>query len=107
MTSSPNRLDEAKQMAHMKRFVIERDIPGIGAMSIVELCGAARASNQAIDKVGPDIQWQHSYVAADKTFCIYLAKDEAAIRKHSEISGIPVASITEVTQIIDPLTANN
>ena len=94
-------------MAHMKRFVIERDIPGIGAMSIVELCGAARASNQAIDKVGPDIQWQHSYVAADKTFCIYLAKDEAAIRKHSEISGIPVASITEITQIIDPLTANN
>lgn len=94
-------------MARMKRFVIERDIPGIGAMSIVELCGAARASNQAIDKVGQDIQWQHSYVAADKTFCIYLAKDEAAIRKHSEISGIPVASITEVTQIIDPLTANN
>ena len=94
-------------MAHMKRFVIERDIPSIGAMSIVELCGAARASNQAIDKVGPDIQWQHSYVAAHKTFCIYLAKDEAAIRKHSEISGIPVASITEVAQIIDPLTANN
>lgn len=94
-------------MTHLKRFVIERDIPGIGAMSIVELCGAARASNQAIDKVGPDIQWQHSYVAADKSFCIYLAKDEAAIRRHSEISGIPVTSITEVTQIIDPLTANN
>ena len=94
-------------MALMKRFVIERDIPGIGEMSIVELCGAARASNQASDKVGPDIQWQHSYVAASKTFCIYLAKDEAAIRKHSELSGIPVTSITEITQVIDPLTANN
>jgi len=94
-------------MARMKRFVIERDIPGVGAMSIVELCGAARASNQAVDKVGPDIQWQHSYVAADKTFCVYLATDEAAIRKHSEISGIPVSRITEITQIIDPLTANN
>ncbi|MER9140445.1 DUF4242 domain-containing protein [Mesorhizobium sp. M0047] len=94
-------------MSQMKRFVIERDIPGIGAMSIVELCGAARASNQAIDKVGPGIQWQHSYVAADKTFCVYLAKDEAAIRRHSELSGIPIAAITEITQVIDPLTANN
>jgi len=94
-------------MAQLKRFVIERGIPGIGAMSTTELCGAARASNQAIDKVGPDIQWQHSYVAGDKTFCIYLARGEEAIRKHSELSGIPVASITEITQVIDPLTANN
>jgi hypothetical protein len=94
-------------MTKLRRFLIERDVPGIGGMSIVELCGAARASNQAIDKIGCDIQWQHSYVAADRTFCIYLAKDEATIRRHSELSGIPVASITEVPQIIDPLTANN
>lgn len=91
----------------MKRFMIERDIPGVGGMSIVELCGASRASNQAIDQIGNDIQWQHSYVAGDKTFCIYLAKDEATIRKHSELSGIPVGVVTEVPQIIDPLTANN
>lgn len=94
-------------VTQLKRYVIERGIPGIGAMSIVELCGASRASNQAIAQVGSDIQWQHSYVAADKTFCIYLARDETAIRRHSELSGIPVASITEVPQIIDPLTANN
>jgi hypothetical protein len=94
-------------MARLKRFVIERDIPGFGAMSIVELCGAARASNQALDKIGPGIQWQHSYVAGNKSFCIYLASDEAAIRKHSELSGIPVTSITEIIHIIDPLTANN
>lgn len=91
----------------MRRYLIERDIPGVGGMSIVELCGASRASNQAIDKIGNDIQWQHSYVAGDKTFCIYLAKDEATIRKHSELSGIPAGAITEVPQIIDPLTANN
>jgi hypothetical protein len=94
-------------MARLKRFVIERDIPGFGAMSIVELCGAARASNQALDKIGPGIQWQHSYVAGNKSFCIYLASDEAAIRKHSELSGIPVTRITEIVHIIDPLTANN
>ncbi|MCC5980053.1 MAG: DUF4242 domain-containing protein [Salinarimonas sp.] len=91
----------------MKRFIIERDVPGIGQMSVTELCGAARASNQALGQLGPGIQWQHSYVAADKTFCIYLADSEEAIRKHSELSGIPVTSITEVPQVIDPLTANN
>ncbi|MFT6876215.1 MAG: hypothetical protein ACI9XK_002169 [Granulosicoccus sp.] len=91
----------------MKRYLIEREIPGIGNFSLTELCGAARASNQALATIGPDIQWQHSYVADEKTFCIYLAKDEDAIKKHAELSGIPVSKITEVSQIIDPLTANN
>ena len=94
-------------MGQLRRFIIERDIPGIGSMSVVELCGAARASNQAIDQIRADLQWVHSYVAAEKTYCIYLAKDEATIRKHAELSGIPVSAITEVPQIIDPLTANN
>ncbi|MFT7213173.1 MAG: hypothetical protein ACI9XK_003429 [Granulosicoccus sp.] len=91
----------------MKRYIIERDIPGIGNFSLTELCGAARASNQALANIGPDIQWQHSYVADEKTFCVYLAKGEDEIRKHAELSGIPVSKITEVSQIIDPLTANN
>lgn len=94
-------------MAKLKRYMIERDIPGIGGMSIVELCGAARTSNCAIEQLEGEVQWQHSYVAGDKTFCIYLATGEEAIRKHSELSGIPVGRITEVPQIIDPLTANN
>lgn len=94
-------------MARMKRYMIERDIPGIGGMSVVELCGAARTSNSAISKLEGSVQWQHSYVAGDKTFCVYLATDPEAVRKHSEISGIPVTRITEIPQIIDPLTANN
>lgn len=94
-------------MAQLKRYLIERDITGIGGMSIVELCGAARASNRAIEQVGQGIQWQHSYVAADKTFCVYLAPNEDAIRQHADLSGIPVARITEIPQIIDPLTAAN
>ncbi|WP_368039909.1 DUF4242 domain-containing protein [Ruegeria atlantica] len=91
----------------LKRFVIERDIPGIGDFSLTELCAASRASNKALADVGPSIQWQHSYIAGDKTFCIYLAESEAEIQQHSELSGIPVGKITEVHQIIDPLTANN
>ena len=94
-------------MTQMKRFIVERDLPGIGAMSIVELCGAARASNQAIAQIGAGVQWLHSYIAGDKSFCIYLAEDEATINRHAELSGIPVSRITEVLQVIDPLTANN
>lgn len=91
----------------MKRYMIERNIPGIGEFSLTELCGAARASNQALASIGPSIQWQHSYVAGNKTFCVYLAESEADIRRHAELSGIPLTMITEVPQIIDPLTANN
>ena len=94
-------------MGHLKRYLVEREIPGIGGMSIVELCGAARASNQAIAKLGPAIQWQHSYVAGDRTYCIYLADGEDTIHAHAQLSGIPVGSITEIPQIIDPTTANN
>jgi hypothetical protein len=94
-------------MAALKRYLIERDIPGIGGMSIVELCGVARASNQVIEKIDKRIHWQHSYVAGDKTFCIYLADCEETIRRHAELGGFPVSRITEIPQIIDPLTANN
>jgi hypothetical protein len=91
----------------MKRYLIERDVPGAGGMSIIELCGASRASNNAIEKLQPNIQWVHSYVSADRIFCIYLADGEETIRAHSELSGVPVNEITEIVQIIDPLTANN
>lgn len=94
-------------MNTLKRYMIERTIPGVGDFSLTELCGASRASNQAISSIGKGIQWQHSYVAADKTFCIYLAESEDEIRRHAELSGIPISRITEIPQIIDPLTANN
>lgn len=91
----------------MKRYMIERDIAGIGDFSMTKLCGAARASNQALATIGSAIQWQHSYVAGDKTFCVYLAESEDDIQKHSSLSGILVSRITEISQIIDPVTANN
>lgn len=90
----------------MKRYVIERDIPGVGSASRMEFCSAARSSNQAVASIGHRIQWQHSYVAAQKTFCIYLAESEDDIIKHGELSGIPVSRITEIVQMMDPLTEN-
>ena len=90
----------------MRRFVIEREIPKVGSFEREQLKGAAAKSNEVLAKLSPDIQWEHSYVAGDKTFCIYLAKDEAVIRKHAEVSGFPANKITEVRKIIDPTTAN-
>lgn len=91
----------------MKRFIIEREITGIGEMSPVELCGAARASNQALAELAPKIQWEHSYVTDNKTYCIYLADSEETVLKHAKLSGFPANSITEIVTVIDPLTANN
>lgn len=88
----------------LKRYVIERDIPNIGASSEQDLSGAAATSNSALAKLAPRVQWEHSYVAGDKTFCIYLAEDEQAIREHAEISGFPASVITEVKAMIDPTT---
>ena len=88
----------------MKKYIIEREIPGVGSMSGAELCGAARTSNDALVQLAPSVQWQHSYVTGDKTFCVYLANSEHDIRKHSELSGFPANRITEVTTTIDPTT---
>jgi hypothetical protein len=89
----------------LRRFIIERDIPKVGTLEREQLRGAAAKSNAALDQLAPDVQWVQSYVANDKTFCVYLAKDEAVIRKHAEISGFPATKITEVRRIIDPTTA--
>jgi len=89
----------------MRKFVIERDIPAVGSLSPKELCGAAQPSNAALAKLGSDIQWVESFVTQDKTFCIYLAKDEDVIQRHAEISGFPANIITEVQSMIDPTTA--
>lgn len=88
----------------MKRFVIERDIPAVGTLEREQLREAAKTSNKALREIGTDIQWIESFVAADKTFCIYLAKDEDVIRRHAELSGFPASKITEVRKMIDPTT---
>jgi hypothetical protein len=89
----------------MRRFIIERDIPQIGSAERDALRAAAQKSNAVLAELAPDIQWVESYVAADKTFCVYLARDEAVIRKHAEMSGFPATKITEVRKTIDPTTA--
>jgi Protein of unknown function (DUF4242) len=91
----------------MRKFIIERELPAIGSAERQALREAAQKSNAVLKQLGPDIQWVESYVAADKTFCVYLAQDEGIIRKHAEISGFPANKITEVRRMIDPTTATD
>lgn len=89
----------------MKRFVIERDLPGVGGMSGQQLSEAAAKSNAALNQLGGKVQWIQSYVAGDKTFCVYLADSEADVQEHARISGFPANKVTEISAIIDPTTA--
>lgn len=92
----------------MPRFVIERDIPEIGSADRDALRVAAQKSNGVLADMQAEkksIQWEHSYVVADKTFCIYLADSEMLIHEHAERSGFPATVVTEVRKMIDPVTA--
>jgi hypothetical protein len=88
----------------LRKFMIEREIPKVGTFEREQLRGAAAKSNEVLRQLGPDIQWLESFVAENKTFCVYLAKDEGVIRKHAEVSGFPATKITEVRKMIDPTT---
>ena len=92
----------------MPRYVIERDIPEIGSADRDALREAASKSNGVLAEMKAEeksIQWEHSYVAGNKTFCVYIADDERLIQEHAERSGFPATQVTEVRKMIDPVTA--
>lgn len=89
----------------MRKFLIERDIPGAAKMRMSDIQAVAKKSIGVLADLGVDIQWIESYVAGDKLYCIYLASDEELIREHSRLTGIPANSITEVARVIDPTVA--
>ena len=89
----------------MKRYLIERNIPGVGSLNREQLKGAAETSNAALDKLSGTVQWVESYVVEDKTYCVYLADSEAMVQEHAKLSGFPANKVTEVRTIISPMTA--
>jgi len=89
----------------MKKYLIEREIPGVNKLTAEELRGAANASNAALAQLAPKVQWVQSYVTEGKTFCVYLAENEDVIQEHARLSGFPANKVTEVSRIIDPTTA--
>ena len=91
----------------MPKFVIEREIPGAGAMSALDLQGVAEKSCSVLRRLGPQIQWLHSYVTDNKIYCLYIAPNEEIVREHARLGGFPANSVAEVRRIIDPTTAES
>jgi len=89
----------------MKRYLIERHIPGVGNLSQAQFKQLAATSNAAVAKLSGTVQWVQSYIAADNTFCVYLAESEERVREHSRLAGFPITKVNETVTIIDPLTA--
>jgi hypothetical protein len=88
----------------MPKYVIERDLPGLGLMSPDELAATSAHSNQVLADMEPDVQWQHSYVTDDKMYCVYVAPDAESVREHARRGGFPADAVNAVATIIDPTT---
>ena len=86
----------------MPKFVIEREMPGVGKLSDAEIQEASRKSVSVLKGMGTEIQWLQSYVTGDKIYCVYLAPDEETIREHAKRTGIPANRISAVRRLIDP-----
>ena len=89
----------------MPKFVIERNVSGVGRSSPAELQSMSQKSCDVLRAMGPDIQWIQSYVTGDKIYCVYIADDEAKIREHARRAGFPADSVNKITTVIDPTTA--
>ena len=89
----------------MPKFVIEREIPGIGQLSDAEIREISRKSNEVLAGLGPEIQWLHSYVTGDKMYCVYIAPDEATVMEHARRGGFPANRVSAVRRLVDPNTA--
>jgi Protein of unknown function (DUF4242) len=90
----------------MPKYVIERDIPGAGKLTAQELQGISQKSCGVLREMGPQIQWVQSYVTDDKVYCVYIAPNEDAVRKHAQKGGFPANRISLVRTMIDPTTAD-
>ena len=91
----------------MPKFVIERELPGAGQLTPQQLQAVSQTSCGVLRKLGPEIQWVHSYVTQDKIYCIYIAPNEALIREHATQGGFPANRVSEITSTIDPTTAES
>ena len=89
----------------MPRYLIERDIQGAGLMTPAELRSVSQTSCRVLDDLGPQIQWEHSYVTDDRIYCVYRAPNEDIVLEHARRGGFPVDRISVVAQVMDPLTA--
>jgi hypothetical protein len=91
----------------MPKYVIERELPGAGTLTRDQVRAITQRSCSVLNGLGPKIQWLHSYVTADKIYCVYIAPNEEIIHEHARQGGFPANSISEVKLVIDPTSAEN
>jgi hypothetical protein len=103
--SRARMIDVTARRRIMPKFLIERTIPGAGSLPAAELQAIAQRSCGVLRELGPQVQWVESYVTDDKVYCVYVAPDEAAIRRHGEQGGFPVDRVARIRRVIDPTTA--
>ncbi len=101
----PNRVGKKNKLNTMPKYVIEREIPGAGKLTAEQLKAISQTSCGVLSNLGPQIQWVHSYVTTDKIYCVYNAPNEEMVREHAKQGGFPANSISKVSTIIDPTTA--
>jgi hypothetical protein len=87
----------------MPQYVIEREIPGAGNLSDADLKAVSLKSLESLGHLGGHIQWLHSYVTEDKVYCVYLAPDEATVKEHARLTGIPANRVSAVRRLLDPV----
>jgi hypothetical protein len=89
----------------MPKYVIERELPGAGALTAVELQAISQKSVGVLSEMGGEVQWLHSYVTGDKIYCVYIAPHSDLVREHARRGGFPANVVAEVAGMIDPTTA--
>ena len=89
----------------MPKYVIEREIPGAGNLTAEQLKSISQTSCGVLSNMGPQIQWVQSYVTSDKVYCIYVAPNVEMVLEHAKQGGFPAKSVSKVSTIIDPTTA--
>jgi Nickel responsive protein SCO4226-like len=89
----------------MPKYVIERDIPGVGNVTPADVVAISQKSCSVLNNMGPTIQWLHSYVTQDKIYCVYIAPNEEMVREHARQGGFPANSVSEIKLTIDPTSA--
>ena len=89
----------------MKKFIIERTLPGAGNLTSEELQSIAQVSCDVVNKLAKPYHWVQSFVTDDKIYCIHIAESEAVVREHAKRGQFPINTVAEIKAMIDPSTA--
>jgi len=100
-------LCDQEEIKVMRRYVIERDMPEVGALSDEQIRSTAGISNSVLDELGSGIQWIQSYATANRIYCVYLAESVELVRQHARLSGLPASEVNEVAWMMDPTSGNS